>query len=356
MSAKSYQTRSQASSSSTGSAAAKARARAEAAKTRLTYKQKEVSLKLEKAKLDASIELLQCEKEAASAAAEADVLEAAAQSQINEQSIGHLDDLPAFESSQRTEKYVMAQTELVKNQTAEMQEPPSLDKPPADTVDPPCDTHPPHTNPGDCGPPPEIKTHSKQPVYRHHFPAPPLLSPHPPPDDHNRNHNRTPQKTKDSYYDPTCKSRPSSHNDGNISEFVRYFARREIVATGLLQFNDKPQSYRAWKRSFENTVRGLDLTASEEMDLLFKWLGKESAEHVEQIRAIHINRPGAGLKMIWERLDQCYGSAEVVEDALFKRIDNFPKITNRDYVNVAGQHYAPHREGQCSRPLANTSL
>lgn len=61
------------------------------------------------------------------------------------------------------------------------------------------------------------------------------------------------------------------------------------------------------------------------MDLLIKWLGKESAEHVEQIRAIPINRPDAGLKMIWE---------EVVEDALFKRIDNFPKIANRDHVKL----------------------
>lgn len=30
------------------------------------------------------------------------------------------------------------------------------------------------------------------------------------------------------------------------------------------------------------------------MDLLLKWLGKESAEHVEQVRAIHINNPQAG--------------------------------------------------------------
>lgn len=73
---------------------------------------------------------------------------------------------------------------------------------------------------------------------------------------------------------------------------MRYFACHEIVATGLLQFNDKPQSYRTWKRSFLS-VKGLDLTASEEINLLFKWLGKESAEHVEQIRAIH-NRPDAG--------------------------------------------------------------
>ena len=30
-------------------------------------------------------------------------------------------------------------------------------------------------------------------------------------------------------------------------------------------------------------VSGIKLEASEEMDLLLKWLGKESAEHVEQI-------------------------------------------------------------------------
>ena len=164
--------------------------------------------------------------------------------------------------------------------------------------------------------------------YKKHTPAAPLLHrpSHPPPD--------PPQISTTSYYDHKYNPRFSSHSDGNIGEFVRYFARREIVATGLLQFNDKPQNYRAWKRSFENAVRGLDLTASEEMDLLFKWLGKESSEHVEQIRAIHINRPDAGLRMIWERLEQCYGSTEVIEDALFKRIDSFPKITNRDYVKL----------------------
>ena len=38
-------------------------------------------------------------------------------------------------------------------------------------------------------------------------------------------------------------------------------------------------------------ISGLTLEPSEEMDLLLKWLGMESAEHIEQIRAIHINRP-----------------------------------------------------------------
>lgn len=120
----------------------------------------------------------------------------------------------------------------------------------------------------------------------------------------------------------------SNYESSNVSDFARYLAHHELVTTGLLQFNDKPQIYRAWRRSFQNATGGLDLAASEEMDLLCKCLGKESAEHVEQIRAMHINHPEAELEMIWDRLDQTYGSAEVIEDALFIRIDAFPKLTN----------------------------
>lgn len=124
---------------------------------------------------------------------------------------------------------------------------------------------------------------------------------------------------------------PNPNNGSpNIDDFVRYLARREFVATGLLKFYDKPHNYRAWKCSFQTTTSDLDLTPSEEMDLLIKCLGKESAEHVEEIRAIHINHPEVELAMIWDRLKQTYGSAEVIEDAL-KHIDTFPKITNQDY-------------------------
>lgn len=38
--------------------------------------------------------------------------------------------------------------------------------------------------------------------------------------------------------------------------------------------------------------------------------------------------------MIWDRLERTYGSPEVIEDALFKRIDTFPKITNQDYSKL----------------------
>lgn len=38
--------------------------------------------------------------------------------------------------------------------------------------------------------------------------------------------------------------------------------------------------------------------------------------------------------MIWDRLDACYGAPEVIEDALFQRINSFPRISNRDYTKL----------------------
>lgn len=49
------------------------------------------------------------------------------------------------------------------------------------------------------------------------------------------------------------------HDKTDISDFVRYFARRELVNTGLVQFNDQPESFRALQRSIQNPVSGLNL-------------------------------------------------------------------------------------------------
>lgn len=133
---------------------------------------------------------------------------------------------------------------------------------------------------------------------------------------------------------PSHTSQHAHQDQANMTDFVRFLARRELVTTGLIQFNDQPYSYKAWKRSFGNTVKGLDLTSSEEMDLLVKWLGKESAEHAKRIRAVHVNFPDRGLRMIWDRLDTFYGAPEVIEEALFQRINSFPKISNRDYPKL----------------------
>ncbi len=61
-------------------------------------------------------------------------------------------------------------------------------------------------------------------------------------------------------------------------------------------------------------MSGLNLTASEVIDLLVKWLEKESAEHAKRIRSVHINQPSKGLDMIWARLEECYGAPELSKE------------------------------------------
>lgn len=66
------------SGSSVSAAAARARAKAEAARARVAFAQREISIKVDKARLQANLDALNLEKEAAAAIAQAEVLEAAA--------------------------------------------------------------------------------------------------------------------------------------------------------------------------------------------------------------------------------------------------------------------------------------
>ncbi|XP_061776030.1 uncharacterized protein LOC133568240 [Nerophis ophidion] len=318
--ASSIKTRSEASTnSSTGFAAARARAKAEAAKARLGFAAKEMDLKVEKAKIEASIEFLQHEKCVASAIAEAEALEAVVVTQVEARS-----NPCSFVTSELTKQYVLSQAEFVK-QGKYVTQPSQCENAPQSKSKLTSNQLLQPTKQSDSqqitfGPPNELKNFQNARVIS--------SSPH----IHNNYSACWSDQVSASNFDdfrPSCQEPINP----NVSDFIRYFARREIVATGLLQFNDKPQNFRAWKRSFKNATNGLHLT-SEEMDLMLKWLGKESSEHVEQIRAIHINNPTKGLNMMWDRLEQCYGSAEVIEDTLFKRIDIFPKIPSKDYTKL----------------------
>lgn len=80
-------------------------------------------------------------------------------------------------------------------------------------------------------------------------------------------------------------------------------------------------------------MRDLNLMTGEEMVLLVKVLGKESAEDSKCIRAV-CYFPYRGFRMIWDRLDAFYRACDVIEEALFQRINGFPKNSNRDYLKL----------------------
>lgn len=114
------------------------------------------------------------------------------------------------------------------------------------------------------------------------------------------------------------------------SDLAKYLMRREMVSSGLLKFDDQPENYWAWKTSFQSAVQDLNLSPQEELDLLSKWLGPQSAAQARRIKAAYVNNPRAGLSMVWQRLEECFGAPEVIEHALLKKVEDFPKLANRE--------------------------
>ena len=82
---------------------------------------------------------------------------------------------------------------------------------------------------------------------------------------------------------------------------------------------------------FYGAITGMGLSAGEELDLLIKWLqGKESSEQARRLKAASIRHPEVGLIMVWQRLEEYYGSPEAIERAPFDKLEDFPKVTYKD--------------------------
>lgn len=62
-----------------------------------------------------------------------------------------------------------------------------------------------------------------------------------------------------------------------------------------------------------------------------KWLKGKSIRHALSIRAAHARDPEAGLRLLWQCLNRKYGSPEVIEAFIFKHLEIFAKISNRDF-------------------------
>ena len=270
------------------SAAAAAQIKTKTAKSQITFVERELKIKME-------FEKLQLEKETAAAVAEVETLKAATD-EWNEQispSNSRFNPTPADHSPQirrylanQTSQHVelITGTQPLRNQEINQERQTRQIRP--------NDLFPPY-QPGDSA-----------------FNKPPVISYHPPTSDVKVN--RLTDNGKD-----TCQY---------SSDLVKLFSHHELLTTGLTQFNNKSEDYRIWKQSFWN----ISLTPNEEMDLFIKWLGKESSTYTRRIRSAHVNYPAKGLFKIWDRLEECYGAPEVIEEAHFRQVGDFPKLTNRD--------------------------
>eukprot|EP00079_Xenopus_tropicalis_P037650 XP_017951421.1 PREDICTED: uncharacterized protein LOC101733395 isoform X1 [Xenopus tropicalis] len=114
-----------------------------------------------------------------------------------------------------------------------------------------------------------------------------------------------------------------------MSEFAKYMIRRELLNTGLTEFDDRPEHYRSWRATFRAAIKNLDIEPMGELDLLIKWLGPKSSEQARLLKSVNIEAPARGLIQVWERLERDYGSPEVIERTLLNRFYNFPSFSSK---------------------------
>ena len=131
-------------------------------------------------------------------------------------------------------------------------------------------------------------------------------------------------------YPPTAFVSKQDTSSNLVSDFGKFLLKKDLLLSRLSVFTEKPENYMVWKNSFKSIMAELCATAFEELDLLVKWLGSESSNQIMNIRASHANNPNLGLKMAWERLDNKFGSPEMVDESLKKKLHNFPKLSNKD--------------------------
>ena len=125
---------------------------------------------------------------------------------------------------------------------------------------------------------------------------------------------------------------PSAHLQQNnpTLEITRFLLRKDLLFSRLTSFNDQAESFHTWKASFKNVIDELQVSDSEQIDLLIKWLGPESGKHAMSIRASNANNPTRGLQRLWQKLDERYGAPEMLEASLRSKLDKFPILTNKD--------------------------
>ncbi|XP_052073800.1 uncharacterized protein LOC127711732 [Mytilus californianus] len=127
---------------------------------------------------------------------------------------------------------------------------------------------------------------------------------------------------------------PPKHDQSVVSDLTKFLLKKDLLLTRFQNFDDCAETYASWKATFKSITEELSVTAFEEMDLIVKWLGRESSKFLQTIRASNVNNPKTGLRRIWERLDERYGRPEMVEATIKTKLQKFPKLTNKDHSRL----------------------
>ena len=70
----------------------------------------------------------------------------------------------------------------------------------------------------------------------------------------------------------------------SVTDLTKFIIKKDLMLSRLYQFDDHPERYCSWKISFQNIVKELEVTVTEEIDLLLRWLGPESRKQASSIK------------------------------------------------------------------------
>lgn len=115
-----------------------------------------------------------------------------------------------------------------------------------------------------------------------------------------------------------------------MNDFTRFLLKKELLFKRFTFFNDRPESYELWKSNFIAIKEELHASPVEESELLVTYLGTESKKFAQSIRSSNVNDPQSGVDKIWKRLEERFGTAEMVEMSLKSKLKDFPKIVLQD--------------------------
>lgn len=124
--------------------------------------------------------------------------------------------------------------------------------------------------------------------------------------------------------------RKTAQPNPNVADFTSFLLKKDLLTSRFMSFTDQPEAFTAWKTSFQGILRELRASPGEELDLLIKWLGTESKKFAMTMRTANPKDPEKAVDLIWQRLQERYGSPELVEAALKSKLDRFPLVSIND--------------------------
>ena len=126
----------------------------------------------------------------------------------------------------------------------------------------------------------------------------------------------------------------ASHNSAAAeTQFTTFLIKKNLLLESFQQqrFDDKPDRYIVWKKQFKVMAADIQCSALEEITLLTNCVKKDSDAYrlIMSTRASCADSPDLCLTNIWNRLDQRFGSAELLESALKTKLSNLPNMIDR---------------------------